>query len=92
MNKDYQMPEERVPQQEQVGSLGDIPTPFVDNSNTELYRPIEIRPLSRGFVVCIGCQQIAFTSKVDMLEHITEYYKTPKQVEKAYRERQILNY
>lgn len=52
---------------------------------TTLPRPINILPTANGgFVVAIGCAQLAFEDVVGMLGFLREYLASPLEWEKAY--------
>lgn len=45
-------------------------------------RPISIRPVLNGYVAQVGCQEVAFTSMIDLINNLTDYLDDPKGVEK----------
>ena len=49
-----------------------------------MIREITITPVLNGFVCKVGCQQVVFTSAVDLALAIEAYYKNPEAVEKEF--------
>lgn len=43
---------------------------------------ISIEPLNRGFVVRVGCQSLAVSSKQELVKLFNAYMENPKKVEK----------
>jgi len=58
----------------------------------EIPHDITIHSLNRGFVVDVGCQRVAFTSKDGLIEHIAMYIREPNITAKSYIKKEILNY
>ena len=48
--------------------------------NTKM-RDVNIKELSRGFVVKVGCQSYAFVTKAEMIEKLIEYINNPTETE-----------
>jgi hypothetical protein len=44
-------------------------------------REVNIKELSRGFVVKVGCQSYAFTKKSEMIGKLIEYINNPAETE-----------
>jgi hypothetical protein len=72
-------------QDEQPG----IPSPTTDYrpSNKELLREneVKIRFLSRGCIIRVGCQEIAFESVETAMQELNEYVKNPYETQKKWR-------
>jgi hypothetical protein len=47
-------------------------------------REINVTPLDYGFIIRVGCQSIAITSKEDLIKYLTKYITNPNQTEKEY--------
>lgn len=52
--------------------------------DSERYRGIFIRPLSKGFIVAVGCQEFAINTVENLVEYLNQYYKDPKSTEDKY--------
>jgi hypothetical protein len=51
---------------------------------TPIQREIRIAPLSRGYVVNVGCKSFGFESHKDVVKMIGLYLANPEKVEKDY--------
>ncbi len=47
-------------------------------------RSISIRELDKGFLVNVGCQEIAISSKKDLLKYLKQYILHPQETETKY--------
>ena len=47
-------------------------------------RTITIKPVLNGYVVRVGCQSLAFTSREDLLNNLKSYLSDPTKTETAY--------
>lgn len=47
-------------------------------------RTITIKPVLNGYVVNVGCQNLAFTSREDLLNNLKSYLSDPDKTEKAF--------
>lgn len=57
--------------------------PVNSTSNAEI-RNINIQPLSRGYVLNVGCQSVAISTKAQLKEILNTYIDNPQQVEEDY--------
>jgi hypothetical protein len=53
-------------------------------------RSINIQPLNRGYVVNVGCQSVAVSSKRELKRLLNDYIDDPYQVEQDYYAGKIL--
>ena len=61
-------------------SAQDIPNPKQENK----IREINISQLSRGFVVRVGCQNFAFSTKEELIGKLAEYINEPNKSEEKW--------
>lgn len=59
--------------------------------NKHMMREIHIRPVLNGFVVTVGCQQLAYTSPDKLTADIGAYLHNPEEVEKRIVEQEGIN-
>ena len=53
-------------------------------------REIIIRPVLNGFVVRVGCSELAFNCQIDFLaQELIRYHRDPEGVEKEYTQRAV---
>lgn len=52
--------------------------------------PINIKALSRGYLVTVGCQEFAFVSQSEMIGAIEGYLDDPQRATKLWNENKIL--
>lgn len=50
-------------------------------------RPVEINPVTNGYIVHCGCMELVFTDRDKMLTEIDKYYDDPDKVEREYIEK-----
>lgn len=53
-------------------------------------RNIEIRPLDHGYLVRVGCQELAIESVDKLVDRLGEYLRDPHSTEVAYQNGQLL--
>ena len=80
-------------QNQPVAAMGEIASPYPSDGAKEYVRPrmdylrdyeINIRFLSLGCVVRVGCKEIAFTSIEEAMTEVNAYVANPKELEKKY--------
>jgi hypothetical protein len=49
-----------------------------------MVRPIQILPVLNGYICTVGCQQVVFQDRKQMLTEIGKYYQNPEATEKRY--------
>lgn len=49
-----------------------------------MLREVTISPLDTGFVVRVGCQSVAVSTKKQLIEELTKYYINPTETEQRY--------
>ena len=49
-------------------------------------RDIKIQQLDKGYLVTVGCKQLAVESRHDIIIHLSQYLDDPEGMEKQYRE------
>lgn len=54
------------------------------NNSIQGLRNINIQPLSRGYVLTVGCQSVAISTKEQLKAVLNAYIDNPKQVEEDY--------
>lgn len=47
-----------------------------------MIRPISINPILNGFIVSVGCQQLAYTSIGELTADLSDYLREPEATEK----------
>ena len=47
-------------------------------------RHVKINQLSRGYVVAVGCQEFAISTKEELVEKLTEYINDPGDTERKW--------
>lgn len=52
---------------------------------------IEIRPLSRGYVVNVGCQEMAVQDTETLIDKLSQYLRNPSETEQKYNENTLFN-
>lgn len=70
-----------------IAQSQDYPQPTT--SNSEL-RSINVQPLSRGYVLNVGCQSIAVSNKDSLKQLLNMYIDNPQQTEDDYYAGKIL--
>lgn len=55
-----------------------------EKSPTTPIREVKIQPLHTGFIVSVGCRNVAVSSKKQLIEELTKYYTDPADTEKRY--------
>lgn len=63
--------------------LQNLDYPVNSTANAEL-RNINIQPLSRGYILNVGCQSVAISTKAQLKEILNAYIDNPQQVEEYY--------
>lgn len=53
-------------------------------SPRNILREVQITPLDTGFIVKVGCQSVAISSKAKLIEELTKYYINPSETESRY--------
>lgn len=49
-----------------------------------IMREVKINELSRGYIVTVGCQSFAFSTKDEMLQKLIEYINNPDGTERKW--------
>lgn len=62
---------------------------YYQYGSSEKYN-INIEPLNRGFLVTVGCQRIAISSKEELKKNFNEYIDNPSEYTKKYNNNEVL--
>lgn len=62
---------------------------YYQYGSSEKYN-INIEPLNRGFLVTVGCQRIAISSKEELKKNFNEYIDNPTEYTKKYNNNEVL--
>ena len=60
----------------------------VQENNNDAY-PINVRTLSRGYIVEVGCKSFAITSKIELLELFNKYINNPQETINLYHSNKL---
>ena len=85
--RQYEQPTYLADMQEGISSEEEA---YPDNRAKPL-RPIEIEPISSGFLVRVGCQRIAIETPDKLIYMLTKYLTDPTKFESEWYSKDVIN-